>query len=232
MYFIISLANQGRVLGGSDPGFLARWVVAVTLGRLVGFGIVFAGGWGAAYAATEGMDDETRVPILFVMAVVLGCLDGMVMGWIQWRVLRSALPDVTRAIWVRNTAIASTLVWASAMLMPSVYARYGVLNDYQEIAIWVPACLVMFIAVGAGQARALKGIVRNPNRWTTANVMAWLPGLPIAFVIALRPVSEDDLLAFGFGYVVVGLLTAPFLGVLTGQSLIRFRSPRVARGGR
>lgn len=199
-----------------------RWVVACTAGELIGFGGIPVLGAALAIMLTESLAPGTRSVTLYVVAVIGGLGEGAVLAWFQLRVLGPLLPRLSRRRWVRATAFAAAIAWACGMLAPLLDDLVG-LAPAAQIAIWVPACVAILLSIGSAQAWVLRGIVEAPRQWLTANVIAWLAGLPWTFVLpALLPESAP-MPAWISTFVLAGVLMGLTVGLVTGLAVTRMR---------
>lgn len=204
-----------------DPSSLwRRWIVAFTLGELVGFAGIPAIGGIIAMAATADLEPAMRALTLYAVAVIGGLGEGTVLSLFQACVLRHWWPGLELRRWVGATAAAAALAWACGMLAPTLDDLIG-LSATTQIAIWLPAGLFILCSIGAAQAWAIRGLVAQPRRWLLANVLGWLAGLPWTFVLpALVPESAPPAVwAATFG--VAGLLMGITVGAVTGAFLVR-----------
>jgi len=205
-----------------------RWVVACTAGELIGFGGIPVLGAALALALTQGLPPASRSLVLYVVAVAGGLGEGAVLALFQYRVLGTLLPALSKRAWVTATALAAALAWALGMAAPLLDDLVG-LTATAQIAIWVPASVLILLSIGAAQAWALRGRAAQPARWLLANVLAWLAGLPWTFVLpALLPESAPIpvwIATFGVAGVLMGLT----VGLVTGIWVLRMRPADAAR---
>lgn len=200
-----------------------RWVLAFTLGELIGFGGIPALGAFVALSLTAQLDGATQAVILYVVAVIGGLGEGAVLAWFQLRVLRRRLPRLEPRRWIFATAIAAAFAWACGMLAPTLDALVG-LTLAAQAAIWIPSGVLILASIGIAQACALRGVVERPQRWLVANVAGWAAGLPWTFVLpALVPESAPWpiwLVAF----IVAGVLMGATAGAITGAFVVRLKA--------
>lgn len=206
---------------GIAPGRLwRRWVLACALGELLGFGGIPVLGGAVAYWLTGGLEDATRSLILYAVAVAGGLGEGAVLAWFQMRVLRDYLPRLRARPWILATSAAASFAWACGMLAPTLDDLVG-LSATAQVAVWIPAGLLILFSIGAAQAWTLRGVVNEPRRWVTANVLGWLAGLPWTFVLpGLVPEGAPGYIWVST-FVVAGVLMGLTLGAVTGAFLLR-----------
>lgn len=175
-------------------GLWGRWVLANGFGELLGLGLVAAGAvalrsWAPAPAAA--------------IAVVLGALEGAILGALQWRAMHPWAEELDAARWIRATVFGALCAWALGMipslLLPAESAGGG----------GPPWALTQLFAVLLGAAGGLvlalfQGRAFGPRRrrWWIANALAWAVGMPLLFAVvdlaaALRGASAVAVIAYG-----------------------------------
>ncbi len=214
--------------GHRDGGALWRgWVLAATVGELVGFGLATLAGM-VVGSASEGITGPAGV-LAWVGAVVLvGAVEGTALGSAQWWVLRRYLPQMTWRRWVGATAASGILAWGLGM---------GLGQNLDLNAIPLPFLavggFVMVVTLGAilglGQAWALHPTTPHAAWWVPANALAWTVGLAIAFAgTALIP-DWTNLPVVALLGGATGLLMGASTAAITGLVLVRLLSPPPTR---
>ena len=204
-----------------------RWVLVCTAGELVGFvGIPILGG-ALALWLTSGLETSIRSLVLYAVAAAGGFGEGAVLASFQLRVLADCFPKVNGRHWILGTGTAAAFAWAFGMLAPTLDDIVGISTTVQ-IAIWVPASVLILVSIGAVQARVLRQIVENSRSWIVANALGWLAGLPWTFVLpALLPDNAPMtwwIVTFALAAILMGLT----VGLVTGLFLLRLRPTRVS----
>jgi len=197
-----------------------RWVVACTAGELIGFGGIPVLGAALALALTQSLPPGGRSIVLYVVAVAGGLGEGAVLALFQYHVLGLLLPALRKRAWVMATAGAAALAWACGMLAPLLDDLVG-LTATAQVAIWVPASVLILISIGGAQAWALRGSVEKPQRWLLANVLAWLAGLPWTFVLPALLPETAPMTVWIATFVVAGVLMGLTVGLVTGIAVLR-----------
>jgi AMP-binding enzyme/AMP-binding enzyme C-terminal domain len=113
-------ASHRRRFRWWDWRFWLRWIVANTIGEVLGLGLAAAVAIGMILAIGEPKSLAVAVMMAGVL-IVAGACEGVVVGLAQWRVLRHRLPRVPRRDWVRATAMGALVAWALGMA-PSTLA--------------------------------------------------------------------------------------------------------------
>lgn len=208
-----------------ETGIYRRWVAFCTAGELLGFGGIPVIGGITVVLLTSGLDTGTRALLLYAVAVVGGAGEGAVLGWFQLRVLEALLPRLDGQHWLLATASAAAAAWALGML-PSTLDDLFSIATWLQVAIWIPAAVLILISIGAAQSMVLRGVVSNPGSWLVANVLGWLAGLPWTFLLpALLPESAPVAVWIAT-FAVAGVLMGLTVGLVTGLALLRLRPLR------
>jgi hypothetical protein len=204
----------------SGSALYRRWVLFCTVGEVVGFGGIPVLAGAATLLLTANLAPEIRSVVLYVVSTIGGLGEGAVLAWFQLRVLRGRLPRLDPGQWVRNTAFAASFAWSLGMLAPTLDDLIG-LSAGVQVAIWVPASVVILLSIGTAQSWVLRDVVRRPRRWLAANLVGWLLGLIWTFVLpALLP--EDAPLSWWVAvFVVAGILMGMTVGLVTGAVLVK-----------
>ncbi|MGC9347187.1 MAG: hypothetical protein ACP5JG_03520, partial [Anaerolineae bacterium] len=87
-----------------------RWVAANALGELVGLGATFAVGY--LLFTTMGEAETWGGALgMGLLMTATGLIEGTVVGLAQWRVMRSALREISRRAWWLATVIGALVAW-------------------------------------------------------------------------------------------------------------------------
>lgn len=200
-------------------------MLCCTAGELVGFaGLPVLGGTLVLWLTT-GLEASARSLVLYMVAVTGGFGEGAVLASFQLIVLTECIPQLNRKHWVLGTGTAAAFAWALGMLAPTLDDIVGI-GPRAQIAIWVPASILILASIGSAQALVLRQIVDNPKSWIVANALGWLAGLPWTFVFpAIIPDNSPVtwwISAFAIAAVLMGLT----VGLVTGLFLLRLRPTR------
>jgi hypothetical protein len=204
-----------------------RWILANSVGELVGLGATFAIGVGlfSGLAETAGVFPTILTAVLMTSA---GALEGAVVGLAQWLAMHASLPQLPRWSWVRATIVGALIAWffgSVPMTIASVSAAAP-----QEVAQEPPAGAVLLLASAMGlvaglvlsliQWRVLREHVEQAWQWLPANSIAWAAGMPIVFA-AIDGAQRMPSLAGGIGVMVVSLaITGAVVGAIHGVVLV------------
>ena len=220
-----------------------QWVVANAVGEGVGLGGSFLIGAGlvAVLQAQHGPWVEIG---LALVAVALGTLcEGVIVGYAQWRVLRRALPALSRGSWIRATAVGAGVAWLLGMIPSTVMslvseARPPAAPAAGEAAsAGEPGALVMYLAaagmglvlgpiLASAQYVVLRRHVARAGWWIPAHAAAWMLALPLTF-LGPSLMFDVGLNALGIAILLALILLAgAVVGAVHGLVLVRL----VARG--
>jgi hypothetical protein len=117
--------------------------------------------------------------------ILLGALEGLVVGWAQASVLEQRLPKLR--VWVRASVVGAVVVWALGMAPSTIMSLSQPPGAGQppEISEALRLLLAAGLGVVAGpvlaffQWRSLRQHVQRAWWWLPANAIAWAVGMPI-----------------------------------------------------
>ena len=199
-----------------------RWVLACTVGEIIGFvGLpVLAGA--AVLALTGDFDPALRSIILYATSAVGGLGEGAVLALFQLRVLRRHLTHLDGRRWVLYTACAASFAWLCGMLAPLLDDLFG-LTPATQIAIWLPASVLILLSIGTAQSWVLRDVIKRPHRWIMANVTGWLLGLPWTFLLPALLPDNAPMPVWLSTFLVAGVLMGLTVGLVTGRLVIKLQ---------
>ncbi|HET6968226.1 MAG TPA: hypothetical protein VFI44_08115 [Ornithinibacter sp.] len=220
-------------MGRSD--LLRRWVLANTVGEVLGLGgtgllawlVVGRSGEPSAVGAVLGA---------FAAAVASGAVEATVVGLLQHRAVHPWLPSLTRRAWWWATLWGALTAYVLGYLPSTVLSLVSVSEGGRAVTEppqWVVLAAAAGLGVVAGavlawaQALALRHHVARAGRWVPANMLAWGVGMPLVF-LGMDLAFRDGGVVRTVG-VVVGTLavTGAVVGVINGSFLTRMVLPRV-----
>lgn len=208
-------------------GFWVRWVLANGLGELVGLGLVAAGTW---LFAVDALESGQTVPTLTAAAfvVVLGAVEGAVVGIAQWSVLKLRV-RVAPGSWIGATAIGAIIAWLLGMV-PSTLVALGAPNEVAAppepsmgliLAMAGMMGLVLGVILALPQWLVLRRALPDAGWWIPANSAAWLVGMPVIF-LGVGLLGEDSAAGTVVAVVAATLgLAGSLVGAVHGMVLIR-----------
>jgi len=208
---------------------LLRWSLLCAVAE--GIGIATAAGAARAAAAIAGGDGRSANLLALSVIVAGGLVEGTALGGLQATALKQWLPALSRGRYVVLTVIVAGLGWAAG----SAPATLSQGSTGADAAVAPPLLLVLLGALGLGavmgavlggvQAFALRGAVRHPWRWVTANTVGWPLPMAVIFLGAGTPgadwptpaVVAVGLVAGACAGALLGLVTGAFLPALAGE---------------
>ena len=201
-----------RVSGGTDPGFLRRWIPYVVIGETLGF-LVAASGMAAGNLLA--MSPWAA----WATAAIAGLGEGALLGAAQALALRRSGVAIPARAWVLATALAASFAWGIGMLPATLPGL-----DWTSPLTWAGAVVgaaLLLLSIPTAQAPLLRGHVPHPWRWVPLNVAAWSVGIlwtfaPSPFIDETTPPG-----ALFLAYGVAGMLMAVTVAVVTGFGLRR-----------
>jgi deazaflavin-dependent oxidoreductase (nitroreductase family) len=197
----------------------AAWVTACLLAETVGM---------TAAATAARLGEHRAAAAALALVVAGGLVEGLALGAFQSAVLGRVAPALRRGRYVVATTLVAGLGWAAAAA-PGVLGGQG--GGTPSLALVLLSAAGLGLAtgalLGAAQALTLRGAVRRPARWVTANAVAWPGAMAVVFLGATTPEASWPtwgviVLGAATGAVaggVLGAVSCAFLGSLDGPSL-------------
>jgi hypothetical protein len=158
----------------SSWGLWERWIFAISIAQIITLGII---GIASIAASHIGYIQGTYT--------LIGTLEGMILGFAQWLVLRRYIHHSTR--WIIATVVGGLLAWFTGLtitgLMALVYA--GVSDETKILGFFKGLFLLgagLGTVLGFCQWLVIKNQIRRSIWWIVANAAAWSLGLFIAYL--------------------------------------------------
>jgi hypothetical protein len=162
-----------------------------------------------------------RLLVVAVMAIA-GAIEGLSLGYFQWRVLRTRFPPPAGRAWVGATTAVAAGGWLLGMLPPALMggAQGGAgLTASVTFLLAIVMGLGMGAALGAGQWLALRPYARRSAGWITANMLGWSIAMLWVFLGATLPEHDTPASAVLLLGAVCGAAAGMTLGLITGRWL-------------
>jgi hypothetical protein len=198
-------------------------VLAVTVSALVSLLVT-----GYLVQYRSGVHNVVRVELIAITSV----LEGALIGYFQWRVLRGIFPTISGTMWVGATMIAAgsgcLLSWlpTSFALTTAVASRMG--DTTVGTAAAVNICLVTGALIGlvwgVAQYAVLRLHVHQGGGWVLASVAAWTISFVPVYFAAFVPDRTTSPLAHVVVAAAAGLVLGSTLGLVHGRVLVALRS--------
>lgn len=204
-----------------------RWVGVNALAELVGLGATLALDFViiSSIAAAQTM---TASLLAIVLMTATGAVEGLVVGLLQWSVLRRPFPSIARRTWVVATVTGAVVAWFLGSL-PSTLMDMGAQQGSTPVA-GPPLATVLMLAAGMGfvlgavlaypQWRVLRRAISGAWVWIPANCVAWAGGMAVIFAaidVAQRASSTSQALAVAGASL---LLAGAVVGAVHGLALV------------
>ena len=194
-----------------------RWMLATTVGELVGFAVPTA--VGTAIWVIGGEGGAFTSIAMFIFMILAGGGEGAVLGFAQWIVLHRHIPDVVRRDWVLATALAAAFAWLLAMLVVT-RGDLAAINTVLFVIGVIVIGLMLVASIGFAQWYVLKRHIQNVFWWIPANAVAWPLGIAMP-VLGLSLVPDGSPVeAWVATGVVSGMAMGVVVGAITGIALV------------
>jgi hypothetical protein len=209
-------ARRGELSG---VNLWRHWIVANAIGELFGLGLIgLVVGTLASHVAS--------IPrwMLLPGTLLLGTLEGVLVGTSQWLVLRRVLPRLRASTWLWATAAGALLAWALGMLPSTLMDMSASSSTPQAPPPELSDAMQWLLAFGLGavtgpilggvQWRVLRRHVPRAGWWMPAHCLAWALGMPLVFVAVGAAAGGGTLTVHG---ALVGLGMIAAAGAVVGM---------------
>jgi hypothetical protein len=202
-----------------------KWTWHCAVGELVGIGVAGGIAAGLHYLIGEPASLLQKLGILAAM-LAAGSLEGSLLGWLQWQVMKERLPHLPASEWIGWTVLGAVLGWLLGMT-PSLFFTDTAGPD-TNVALnqgWVVAVLILAMGLlfgglfGFFQWLAFRKYAPRAARWILANALGWGLGLGWIFLGASLPEEKTPFPLIIFLAISGGLLAGLSLGGVTGLYL-------------
>jgi hypothetical protein len=204
---------------------LGAWILACTLGELLGFGL--AGTIAAIVFRAIPDPNRPALAVLLVLgAVSAGIAEGALLGACQWHALVRIYPGVRARDWMAASALASGLGW----LVGSLPSTLMSLSNAPATAASEPDPLVLVIGTFAGgavlgalfggiQRRVLRSHAAGTWRWVASNAAGWAAALPLSYLAGSSETAASSVALAWATAVVAGTLMGLLVALATAMAL-------------
>ncbi len=185
------------------------WVLATTLGVVVGAGIGMIMGIFAGVAVFFVLDNYESPLILPAAMVVGGAGFGSVLGAAQSKVLRRYIPMIEA--WVQATTIGGAIggIIGGAVIQTAAISARGASS---EVVYWAMLGVVGGAAIGGAQLLVLRRYLRTAGWWLLANILAFVAGGAAGGVIS--SIVDIGVVGTVLGLVGLGAVSAALSGIV------------------
>lgn len=216
------------MFSGERQDLWRAWIWANAWAEFLGLGGTFTLGYGIFAFIPEPKTPLAMLGFILLMTAT-GILEGTIVGWFQWRVLRRRFQDISLKSWWMATLIGALTAWFLGSLPSSIMslgadASEGVVLEPPMGLVLLLACvmgLVLGVILAYPQWRVLRRYANRAWLWLPANSLAWGVGMAIIFVgIDLAQRLPGFLGLLGVMGITL-LVTGAVVGAIHGAFLIR-----------
>ncbi|PAX58329.1 hypothetical protein [Brunnivagina elsteri] len=212
--------NRRKLNQRNSFGLWERWVLQSAIAQIIGLTIV-----GIASAVVN------RMGYIQGIFTFIGILEGTVLGFTQWLVLRRYIRHSTQ--WIFATIIGGLLAWFTGLtisvLMAFTFA--GASGNYVNIT-FIKGLILLGMGIGGVlgfcQWLAIRTQIRYGVWWIFANAIAWSLGLLVAYFGA-GAIEEKLGIQTALTTVATGGVMGVVIGSITGIALIWLLKPRLKK---
>jgi hypothetical protein len=204
--------------------FWEQWIIATVLSEMVGL---------VAIVAISTLTHDLHINP-YGLLTILGAIEGAVLGFSQWIVLRLHIRHA--GWWILATLVGAMIAWFAGLFVSMVLAIATAASlPTQQAALLLPGIAAQGVGVGMilGYAQWLvlqphlrHQIWRKTLGWLFANVAAWVLALLIAFIgVGKLESSSPGSLNRVMIAVTTGGIMGAIVGTITGLALISALKP-------
>ena len=225
-------SSQPAELLGDYRGWMPpAWMWSCILGSVVAITTSAAV---AAFVSTYLAEYRSGVHRLVAVELTALCavLEGAVIGYFQWRVLRRLFPTMSSVSWVGATLIAAALGCVLSWIPTSYALTVAVAGSIGDITPG-PAVMARLLVVtgalvglvwGSAQYAVLRLHAYQAGSWITASVLAWTGSFVALYLAASVPErTTTSVVHIALG-ALSGFVLGLSLGLLQGRVLSRLHS--------
>jgi hypothetical protein len=192
-------------------GLWERWILATSIAQIIGLAII-----GIVSIAVS------HVGYIQGTLTLIGTLEGIILGFAQWLVLRRYIHHSTR--WIIATVIGGLFAWFIGLTITALMALvYAGVSDEAQILGFFKGLFLLGAALGTVlgfcQWLVIKNQIRRSMWWIVANAVAWALGLFIAYLGA-GIVEGSFSLRTALFTVLTGTVMGAVIGGITGTALV------------
>ena len=198
------------------------WTINCSCGEF--FGMTMAAGiaisasllFGEPVRGIEGV-------IIMALMVFAGVIEGLSIGYFQWRVLHSVFPKLMISSWLIATVTVAVLGWILGMV-PSTLMQEVTTTPAQSLELttgmlvfWAALLgAVLGAAFGVSQWRVLRRHAQHAWTWIVANSMGWAFAFVFIFYAASLPAEVTSTAVIVLIGGIASILAGLSVGAVTG----------------
>jgi hypothetical protein len=204
-----------------------QWMIANVAGEVLGLGL--AGVVAITMVLIIGEPENALVTVMMAgVMIAAGTLEGVIVGFSQWLVLRRRLHRLSRWEWIMATAIGAFVAWALGMARSALMAMKPnagstappEMSDAVTYALAAVMGAALGTILGIPQWRALRRYVTGAGLWVWANTAAWAIGMPMVFIVAGASPIGASALSIAFTVMVTIAAAGASVGAIHGVALL------------
>jgi hypothetical protein len=210
-----------------DWNLWLQWVIANVAGEALGLGLVAA----VTTAMVLTVGDAAPAHVVLMMAGVMiaaGALEGAIVGFAQWLVLRRRLRRLSRREWVTATAAGAVVAWAIGMAPSTMMALNQSagsspppeMSDAMKYALATAMGAALGSILGIPQWRVLRRYVSGASLWVWANSAAWAVGMPMVFIVVGSSAAGASALSVASTVIITIASAGASVGAIHGMALL------------
>jgi hypothetical protein len=204
-----------------------RWALANVAGEVLGLGL--AGVVAIVMVLTIGEPGTALVTLMMAWVMIAaGALEGVIVGFAQWLVLRRRIRRMSRREWITATAIGAFAAWVIGMAPSTLMALNQSagsspppeISDAVRYALAAVMGTASGMILGAPQWRVLRRYASGASLWVWANAAAWAVGMPVVFIGAGASPAGASALSVALTVVVTIAAAGASVGAIHGVALL------------
>ncbi len=220
----------------TDQKFWNQWILKYSFGEILGIGAAATIG----RLLFVGFSDTalSQTPFLFFSILVMaGAMEGIVIGYVQWKSISRLVVDFRPGRWIALTVIASVIGWL-LILPPSVVfisflSSLNFIDNYYSILYTAAAGGSFGAIISVVQFFILRKFYHKAVMWIIANVIGWMVSFNIIY-LALLLFSYTSSVFYNVVIIVLacglsGLLQGAVTGTVLHFSMRLKKEPSVNR---
>lgn len=213
------------------PGnsFWLKWIINYSLGELLVIGVATTVG---RLIMVEFADFMSQSPgyVAPIFMIVIGLIEGITIGYLQWRSIRVLAPGMKLFPWVIAT-VASTvfswmLIFRPTIFLIAFFVDFGFASEYYSLIYTLLAGATFGGIIGFAQLFILRRYYKHAFAWLFSTVMGWMLSFLIVY-LSISFIKEAHGLFNGFIIILFACMFSGLVqGLTTGTSLHYFMSLR------
>jgi len=205
-----------------DQKFWYPWILNYSFGELLGIGaaatigrLLFAG-----FSDTALSQAVFLFPLILVIA---GTLEGLIIGYVQWKSLSGLVINFRPRGWIIATTFAAIIGWL--MILPpsivfiSFLSSLKLIDNYYSLLYAGAAGVAFGGIIGFAQFFIIRKFYDKAYVWILANAIGWMLSFIIVYV-ALLTFSYTPSVIYNFIIIILSCgLSGLLQGIVTGTTL-------------